>query len=83
MFSALTPEPTSTGIPTARLASRTWAGSVGSPVAAPVTTTPSARKNSAAWAVAARSTSAVMACAECFFLMSAKTLTSSAPMARR
>lgn len=55
----------------------------GSPVALPVTMTASARKNSAARAVSASDTSAVSACAACFFLMSANTRTPSAPIARR
>ena len=45
--------------------------------------TPSARKNSAALAVSTIETSAVIACALCFFLMSAKISTLSAPIARR
>jgi hypothetical protein len=45
--------------------------------------TPSTEKNSAAFAVSLMSMSAVMACAECFFLMSAKIRTGYAPIDRR
>src|SRR5262249_10032035 len=83
MFSAVIPDPTSTGIPTAARTARTSAGSAGRPVAVPVTITPSARKNSAACAVSPMETSAVTAWAACFFFTSTNTLTSSAPIARR
>src|SRR6266404_90454 len=78
-----TPEPTITGRRTARAVSRTSSGEASSPLAGPVTTTPSARKSSAALAVSTSDTSPVMACALCFFLMSANTKTRSAPIARR
>src|SRR5439155_19504931 len=60
-LSAVTPDPTSVGIETASATARTSAGSVGRPVAVPVTITPSARKNSAASAVSTTSRSAVIA----------------------
>src|SRR5438093_7312699 len=82
-LSGVTPEPTRVGIATTSLTALTSAGSVSRPVAEPVTITPSARKNSAARAVSTSSMSAVKACEECFFLMSAKIPTVSAPMARR
>ena len=76
-------EPTIVGRPTEALTSRTSSGEAGVPVEMPVTMMPSARKNSAAFAVSAMPTSAVIACAECFFFTSAKTRTASAPIARR
>ena len=74
---------TRTGSRLAFTASLTSPRTAASPVALPVTTTASAKKNSAARAVSASDTSAVSACAACFFLMSAYTRTCSAPMARR
>jgi len=63
------PLPTATGILTFFLASNTSLGSVGSPVAVPVIITPSAPKNSAAFAVSPKLTSLVIECAECFFFL--------------
>src|SRR5262249_45900986 len=82
-FAGVTPDPTSTGPLAAWTTSRTSSGEAGSPVVGPVTTTPSARKNSAAFAVSTSETSAVIACALCFFLTSAKISTRSAPIVRR
>src|SRR5690606_9659185 len=53
------------------------------PVALPVTITASARMNSMVAAISPMLTSAVMACAECFFFTSAQTATPSAPICRR
>ena len=82
-FVLVSPEPTKTGSRVALRMSWRSEASVGSPVAVPVTITPSARKNSAARAVSASDTSAVIACDACFFFKSANTRTRSAPMARR
>ena len=54
----------------------------GSPVTPPETMTASPRMNSTAAAVSAKETSAVMACAACFFFTSAQTCTRSAPIFR-
>ena len=83
MFSGVIPEPINVGIDTALLTASTSLTSAGWPVDTPDTITPLAWKNSAALAVSTMSTSAVMACAECFFLISAKTRTFSAPIGRR
>ena len=65
-----------------RAAERSEIG-VATPVELPVTITPSAPKNSAACAWSASEVSWVIACAVCFFLMSQKTATFSAPSALR
>ena len=82
-LSGVQPEPTSTGSRVALRTARRSSADVWRPVASPVTTTPSAPKNSAARAVSARSTSAVMAWLECFFLMSAYTATPAARIRSR
>ena len=55
----------------------------GLPVLTPVTMIVSAPMNSAASAMSPKVRSAVQACDECFFLMSAQTCTSVAPIMRR
>lgn len=80
---AVAPLPTRMGIPQPRRAASMSPSAVGCPVAGPVMISPSAPKNSAAEALSAIVTSAVIACELCFFLMSARIRTPSAPIARR
>ena len=82
-FSIDTPEPTKTGNWQRLRASATSNALGGLPVLVPVTMMVSAPMNSAASAMSPSERSAVQACEECFFLMSAQTCTSVAPIIRR